>query len=41
MKKILKISLLFLIAASVTFSSCNSSKKSGCGCPSKKGLSGY
>lgn len=41
MKIVNKILLILLIMIAVFAVSCNSSKKSSCGCPSKKGLVGY
>lgn len=41
MKRINNILLIFLLAVTIFATGCSSSKKSGCGCPSKKGLVGY
>jgi hypothetical protein len=45
MKNVRKLLLFLLIAIAVSAVSCNSakifSKKSNCGCPSKKGMVGY
>jgi hypothetical protein len=41
MKKINNILLIILFAVTIFVTGCSSSKKSGCGCPSKKGLVGY
>lgn len=41
MKYVNKILLLVFIIVSIFALSCNASKKSNCGCPSKKGMVGY
>ncbi|HEY8688161.1 MAG TPA: hypothetical protein VIM07_02930 [Chitinophagaceae bacterium] len=41
MKKTRNIILIFLFGVTLLATGCSSSKKSGCGCPSKKGLVGY
>jgi hypothetical protein len=40
-KKINKYIFLLLILSIIIGSSCSASKKSNCGCPSKKGMVGY
>ena len=41
MKKATNFALMLLVAVSLFAGSCSSSKKSNCGCPSKKGMVGY
>ncbi len=41
MKRYFKIALSFMLIVSIILTSCASSKKNQCGCPSKKGLVGY
>jgi hypothetical protein len=48
MQKLIKISSLLLIAATLVMASCSSAKNGysskagrGCGCPNKKGMVGY
>lgn len=45
MKNVRKLLLFLTIAIAISVSGCNSakifSKKSNCGCPSKKGMVGY
>lgn len=39
MQRFFKFGFLFLLLASVAFTSCSASKK--CGCPNKRGMVGY
>lgn len=41
MQKLFKITLLLIVATSLVFSGCSSSKKGQCGCPQKQGMIGY
>jgi hypothetical protein len=41
MKNVNKLLLFLLIVIAIFAVSCNSSKKSNCGCPNKQGMVGY
>lgn len=41
MKTVSKILLILLVTVATFAMSCNASKKSNCGCPSKSGMVGY
>jgi hypothetical protein len=41
MKNVSKILLILLVTIAIFAISCNASKKSNCGCPSKSGMIGY
>jgi len=41
MKNVKNLLLFLAIAIAMFTTSCNSSKKSNCGCPNKKGMVGY
>jgi uncharacterized lipoprotein YehR (DUF1307 family) len=41
MKKLFKITLLFVMIVSLAITGCSSAKKAQCGCPNKAGMVGY